>query len=203
VRHDADASSEPCCSRDQKQPCPDDDGPDGSCDALTGRCETSPAMAAFTTAIARRTPMTQEDRRQSGTAVAAVEAEAQAVSPGRAGVGRQRTAAPGCLPATKVTRLPRGEPERAGDQDDPANRDRNGARQRRLPHLDRRERDAQRKRSHPEHGSGTTDLARQYAPVRRIARRCSVIQGRTGVRKRSAANPRTRNTLSRSGFSRN
>ena len=38
--HDADASSEPGCSRDQKQPCPDDDGPDGSRDALTGRCET-------------------------------------------------------------------------------------------------------------------------------------------------------------------
>jgi hypothetical protein len=38
--HDADASSEPGRSRDQKQPCPDDDGPDGSRDALTGRCET-------------------------------------------------------------------------------------------------------------------------------------------------------------------
>ena len=38
--HDADASSEPGCSRDQKQPCPDDDGPGGSRDALTGRCET-------------------------------------------------------------------------------------------------------------------------------------------------------------------
>ena len=37
--HDADASSEPGCSRDQKQPCSDDDGPDGSRDALTGRCE--------------------------------------------------------------------------------------------------------------------------------------------------------------------
>lgn len=52
-------------------------------------------------------------------------------------------------------------------------------------------------------GSETTDLARQYAPVRRIARRCSRIHGRIGVRERSAANPRTRNTLSRSGFSRN
>ena len=38
--HDADPSSEPGCSRDHKQPCPDDDGPDGSRDALTGRCET-------------------------------------------------------------------------------------------------------------------------------------------------------------------
>ena len=34
------ASSEPGCSRDQKQPCPDGDGPDDSRDALTGRCET-------------------------------------------------------------------------------------------------------------------------------------------------------------------
>src|SRR6266436_4248339 len=35
-----DASSEPGCSRDQEQPCPDDDGSDGSRGALTGRCET-------------------------------------------------------------------------------------------------------------------------------------------------------------------
>jgi hypothetical protein len=35
-----DALSEPGCSRDQEQPCPDDDGSDGSRDALTGRCET-------------------------------------------------------------------------------------------------------------------------------------------------------------------
>ena len=35
-----DASSEPCCSRDQEQPCPDHDGSDGLRDALTGRCET-------------------------------------------------------------------------------------------------------------------------------------------------------------------
>jgi hypothetical protein len=49
---------EPGCSRDQKQPCPDDDGPDGSCDALNGRCKTF-AVAAVTTGIARRsmTPM--------------------------------------------------------------------------------------------------------------------------------------------------
>jgi len=33
------ASSESICSRDQKQPCPDDDGSDRSRDALTGRCE--------------------------------------------------------------------------------------------------------------------------------------------------------------------
>lgn len=40
TRHDADALSEPGCSRDQKQPCRDDDGPGGSRHALTGRCET-------------------------------------------------------------------------------------------------------------------------------------------------------------------
>lgn len=38
--HYADASSERGCSRNQKQPCPNDDGPDGLRDALTGRCET-------------------------------------------------------------------------------------------------------------------------------------------------------------------
>src|SRR5207249_1400014 len=52
----------------------------------------------------------QEDRHQTDTAAAAVEAEAQAVSPGRACVGPQRTAAPGRFTAAgKVTRLPRGE----------------------------------------------------------------------------------------------
>src|SRR5882762_4806283 len=77
-------------------------------------------------------PDDQEDRHQTGTAVAAVEAEAQAVSPGRAGVGRQRAAAPWRLPAvSEVTRLPRGELEGAGDQDDHTDRDRYGARQRR------------------------------------------------------------------------
>jgi hypothetical protein len=35
-----DVSSEPGCSRDPEQPCPDDGGSDGSRDALTGRCET-------------------------------------------------------------------------------------------------------------------------------------------------------------------
>src|SRR5256885_11634984 len=39
--------------------------------------------------------------------------------------------------AVKVTRLPRGELERAGDQDDHTNHDRYGARERRLLHLDR------------------------------------------------------------------
>src|SRR5438876_775385 len=77
-------------------------------------------------------PEDQEDRDQTGTALAAVEAEAQAVSPGRAGVGRQRSTTPGRFPAAgELTRLPRGELEAAGDQDDHADPDRYGARQRR------------------------------------------------------------------------
>jgi hypothetical protein len=93
----ADASSEPGCSRDQKQPCPDDDDADGSRDALTRRCETFNVDGCRHDSHRAKVhdPNDQEDRRQTGTAVAALESEAQAVSPGRAGVGRQRTAAPG------------------------------------------------------------------------------------------------------------
>ena len=36
----SDESSEPGCSRNQKEPGPDNDHPDRSRDALTGRCET-------------------------------------------------------------------------------------------------------------------------------------------------------------------
>src|SRR5712692_11585115 len=135
TRHDADASSEPGCSPDQNQPCPDHDGPGGSRDALTGRCETLDGDGGRHDSHRAKVhdPDDQEDRHQTDTAVAAVEAEAQAVSPGRAGVGLQRTAAPGCLPAvSEVTRLPRGELEGAGHQDDHTERDRSGARQRRL-----------------------------------------------------------------------
>src|SRR5215208_1612392 len=124
--YDADASSEPGCSRDQKQPCPDDDGPGASRDALTGRCETFYGDGCRYDSHRAKVhdPDDQEDRHQTETAVAAVEAEAQAVSPGRAGVGRQRTAAPGRLPTVgEVTRLPRGELEGAGDQDDHTDRD--------------------------------------------------------------------------------
>ena len=83
--HDADASSEPGCSRDQEQPCPDDDGPDGSRDALTGRCETFDGDGCRHDSHRAQVhdPDDEKDRRQAGTAVAAVEAEAQAVSPGR------------------------------------------------------------------------------------------------------------------------
>src|SRR5687768_17616513 len=100
------------CSRDQKQPYPDDDGSDGSRDALTSRCETFDGDGCRHDSHRAKVhdPDDQENRHQTATAVAAVETEAQAVSPSRAGVGRQRTAAPGCLPAVgEVTRLPRGE----------------------------------------------------------------------------------------------
>src|SRR5260370_24019961 len=111
------ASYEPGCSRDQEQPCPDDDGPDGSRGALTGRCETLDGDGCRHGSHRAQVhePDDQEDRRQTGTAVAAVETEAQAVSPSRAGVGWQRAAAPGGLSAAgKGTRLPRGQLERAG-----------------------------------------------------------------------------------------
>jgi len=69
-----------------------------------------------------------------------MEAEAHAVSPRRAGVRRQRTAVTGQFPAaSKVMRLPRSKLERARDQDDHADRDRDGAGQSRLLHLDRRQ----------------------------------------------------------------
>ena len=71
--------------------------------------------------------------------------------PGRAGVGGQQVGRARCLAAAcQVTRLPRAELERSGDEDDHARPDRYRARQRRLLHLDLRERDAQRKDGHSE-----------------------------------------------------
>ena len=114
----------------------------------------STVMVAATTAIARRsmTPMTRR------IAIRPAQQWLQ-WSP------RRRPCRPRCpcRPATygrgrvppgsgQVTRLPRAELERVGDEDDHADRDRNGARQRRLLHLDRRQRDAQRKGGHSEHG---------------------------------------------------
>ncbi len=75
------------------------------------------------------------------------------MTPGRAGSGWRRAAAPGRLPAAgKVTRLPRGELQEAGDQDDHTDRRRYCARQRRQVHLGRRQHDPQRKRGHSGHG---------------------------------------------------
>src|SRR5215216_1876726 len=81
-------SPEPGCSRDQEQACPDGDGPRGSGDALTGRCETldGDGCRQHSHHAKVHDPDDQEDRHQTETAVAAVEAEVQAVSPGRAGV---------------------------------------------------------------------------------------------------------------------
>jgi hypothetical protein len=83
--YDADTSSESGCSRDQKQPCPDGDAPVGSGDALTGRCETLDGDGCRHDSHRAKVhdPDDQKDRLQASTAVAAVEAEAQAVSPSR------------------------------------------------------------------------------------------------------------------------
>ena len=122
--------------------------------ALGGRCETLDGDGRRDDSHCAQVhdPDDQEDGHQIGTAGAAAEAEAQAVSPGRGGVRRQCTASPRRLPAAgKAMRLPRAELERAGDQDGHAGRDRYGARQRRLLHLDLRKRSAQWKDGHPEH----------------------------------------------------
>ena len=113
-------SGQPDRSRDEKPSCPDNDRSDGSRDTLTGRYETleGDGCRHHRHRAQVHDPDNQEDRRQTGTAIGAAETEAQAVSPGRAGVGRQRTITPGYLPAAgKVTRLPSGELKRAGDQD--------------------------------------------------------------------------------------
>ena len=63
-------------SRDQKQPCPDDDGPGDSRDALTGRCETFDGDGCRHDSHRAKVhdPDDQEDRHQTGAAAAAVEA---------------------------------------------------------------------------------------------------------------------------------
>jgi hypothetical protein len=153
--YDADASSEPGCRAIRNNPAPTATAPVARAVRSPAGARRSTVMAGATTAIARRsmTPDDQEDHHQTGTAVAAVEAAVQAVSPGRASVGRQRTAVPGRLPAVgEVTRLPRGKLEATGHQNDLTDRDRYGARQLWLPHLDRRQRDTQRKSGQSEHG---------------------------------------------------
>ncbi len=63
--------------------------------------------------------------------------------PSRAGIRWKCTVMPRrCAAAGKVVRLPRGELEGACDQDDHTDRDWNSARQRRLLHFYRRQRDA-------------------------------------------------------------
>jgi len=89
------ASSESGCSREQEQPCPDDAGSDGSRDALTGGCETfkSDGCRHYCHHTQVHDPHDQQDRRQAGTVVAAVETETQAVSPVRDGIVRPRPGA--------------------------------------------------------------------------------------------------------------
>ena len=104
----ADTSSEPGCARDQKQTRPDAYCPDGSRDTLTGRYETFDGDDGRHDSHCAKVhdPDDQEDRHQTGTTEAAVQSKAQAVLPGRAAVGRQRAALPGCLQAAgKVTFL--------------------------------------------------------------------------------------------------
>jgi hypothetical protein len=95
-------------SRDQQQSCHDDNGPDGSRDALTGRCETFDGDACRHDSHRAKVhdPQTQEDRHRTGATLGAVKSEAQAVSPGRAGVGWKRIAAPECLPAAREVMCP-------------------------------------------------------------------------------------------------
>src|SRR5262249_40226934 len=117
--HDADLSSKPGCSPDQKQTCCHDDDPDGAGNALTGRCETFDGDDCRHDSHREKVHDAddQEDRHQTSTTVAAVESKAQAMSPGSARVRRQCATTPGRLSAaSKVTRLPRGELERTGDQ---------------------------------------------------------------------------------------
>ena len=92
-----DTSSGYGCTRDQKQPCHDEDGPGDLSNALTGRCETldSNRCRHYRHRSKVHDAEYQEDRNQTDTAAAAVEAEAHAVPPSRTGIGRQRMAAPG------------------------------------------------------------------------------------------------------------
>ena len=115
----------------------------------------STVMAAPTTTIARRsmTPMTRRIAirpAQQWMQWSPRRRPCRQAVPASAGSVRPR---PGDVPAAgQVTCLPRRELERAGDQDDHTDRERHRARQRRLLHLDRRQRDAQRKGGHAEHG---------------------------------------------------
>ena len=72
-----DASSEPDCPRDQEQPCRDDDGSDGSGGALAGWRETLDGDGCRHDSHRAQVygPDDEEDRHQTETAAAAVEAE--------------------------------------------------------------------------------------------------------------------------------
>ena len=113
----------------------------------------------------------EEKHHQAAAAVAAIKAQAEAVSPGRAGASHGcRAVLMFAAAAGEVTRLPRGELERADDQDDHSDGDRYGARHCRNSHLDLRQRDAQRERDQAKEGPDEevtrTNKTRQQAEAR-------------------------------------
>jgi hypothetical protein len=115
----------------------------------------SAVMAAVTTAIPRRSmiPITRRIAVRPAQQVPQWRSRRRPCRPGHPEVRPERTAAPPRCPAAgKLTRLPRGELEHAGAPYDPTGRDRNGARQRGKPHLDRCQRDTQREHGHSARG---------------------------------------------------
>lgn len=84
--YDAEASSEPGSPDEQKQSCPNADGPDDSCDALPGRCETFDRYGCRHDGHRAKIHDAddEEDRHRTCAALAAVKSEVQAVSPGGA-----------------------------------------------------------------------------------------------------------------------
>jgi hypothetical protein len=78
------------CSHDQKQPCPDRNGPYGPPDALTGRRETFHRNGYCHDSHRAKVhdPNDQEDRHQTHTAAATVQPKAQAVSPSPSNISR-------------------------------------------------------------------------------------------------------------------
>ena len=148
-------SYKPRCSRDQEQRNPDCDYPKSSRDMLTARGETfgSDGYCHDSHHSKVHDADDQKDCHQTGAALDAVESKVDAVSPSRTRIGRHCMVARVRLTtAGKVMRFPCGELERTSDQHDRSNGDRNGSSQYRLPHLDGRQRDAQRKDDHSQGG---------------------------------------------------
>src|SRR5262249_54085294 len=146
------------CSRDRKHPSTDDDRSDDSRNVLTGGSETFDGDGCRHDSHRAKVHDSddQEDRYQTGTALGAVESEAETVPPGRDRIGREcqrslagarahtRSSVDGCVAAAgEVMRLPCGELEGAGDYHDHTGRDWYGARHRGLLHLDRRQRNTE------------------------------------------------------------
>jgi len=90
----------------------------------------SSVMAAVTATIARRsmTPITRRIAMSPAQHYVQWTPSRRRMAPGRASVRRQRSAEPGCLAtAGELARLPPGELERAGHQDDRSDDDRDAA----------------------------------------------------------------------------